>query len=169
MSHELGAELSVGAPPPAVPIFYTPAIFTAKKELKAHALDVLAKIGAPPGAAVLTYNYSLDEFDDAIVARYADQLSRSVDIIRIATNDAGYFFNSKAREVTVLKRFVLVQVHTYGRFRAMRPIEGETTDRGTDEPTASEPAEYGIYDQVSDELKKRFAEPVGAEPVAGAE
>lgn len=157
MSHELGAGWE---PPAAVPIFYTPAIFTAKKELKAHALDVLAKIGAPPGAAVLTYNYSLEEFDNDVVARYADRLSRSIEIIRIATNDTGYIFSSKAREVTVLQRFILVQVYTYGRYRATDPIEG-ATDRDTE--TARE-AEYrpgfGIFDHVIEELKRRIvAEP----------
>ena len=51
------------------PLFYSEGLLAAKRDLKAYAQSLLAS--SP--AAVLTYKYSLDEFDNALVARFADE------------------------------------------------------------------------------------------------
>lgn len=124
------------------PIFYHPADVSAKKELRAHVVEVLGKLlgeeEAPP-PPILTFNYSLDAFGNAIVARFADSDSRSIEIIEISTKEAGYVW-STVRTVKTLERFDLVRVPTYDGYR------------GGDGAAI----EFGSFDKVIRELKTRI-------------
>lgn len=136
------------------PIFFTKGLLKSKRDIKAHASNVAKDLGCiEEKCKVLSYKYSLDEFEDAIIARFGDADGHSIEIIKITTTDNGLIWSNKVREIKVIMRFYFVFV---GQFEDK--ISSGVTKVENQTRMITRPSEGNMsgYDEVMKELSEKI-------------
>lgn len=134
------------------PLFYSLSVLQARNDLKKYALKILKQCESKHNS-VLTFKYSLDDFENCIVARFADDKSHSIEIIQFAQKETGYLLSNIIREIKVVNLFYFMPICPFNDIANTNILNNDEEASKLKKFTCPSVPQIEGYEQLMQELR----------------